>query len=312
VARKSRSKDRVNYERWMVSYADFITLLFATFVALFALSNADKDKFDEMALSLRTAFTANAPTDARVAGLRATETEIGDSPGLPGINLGRGPSTGPSRRPIASSTISGLGAQTSEGDPKIDAPPSFNVTPTPTPPGFDPGRMQSPPDGRRAPDGAGGWIPKLEEELRELVRNERRDEAIEVRRDPRGLVVSLNESIFFEPGKSFVRDESLPRLERIMALIRDRGCPVIVEGHADDRPSIVSAYASQFELTVARVSRLAQFMTERYGIDSKLVSAAGYGSTRPIASNATEVGRRKNRRVDLVIRAPEKEEGAQP
>jgi flagellar motor protein MotB len=53
-------------------------------------------------------------------------------------------------------------------------------------------------------------------------------------------------------------------------------------------------------------------MTERYGIDSKLVSAAGYGSTRPIASNATEVGRRKNRRVDLVIRAPEKEEGAQP
>ena len=51
MARKKKPEEHVNHERWLVSYADFITLLFATFTALYAISNADKEKFADMAHS---------------------------------------------------------------------------------------------------------------------------------------------------------------------------------------------------------------------------------------------------------------------
>ena len=62
MARKKKHEEHVNHERWLVSYADFITLLFAVFTALFAISNADKEKFADMAKSLRNAFSTDKPT----------------------------------------------------------------------------------------------------------------------------------------------------------------------------------------------------------------------------------------------------------
>ena len=60
MARKKKHEEHVNHERWLVSYADFITLLFATFTALFALSNADKTKLQKAAQSIKAAFASNS------------------------------------------------------------------------------------------------------------------------------------------------------------------------------------------------------------------------------------------------------------
>ena len=56
MARKHKHPEHVNHERWLVSYADFITLLFATFTALYALSKADASKAKAVADGLREAF----------------------------------------------------------------------------------------------------------------------------------------------------------------------------------------------------------------------------------------------------------------
>ncbi|MDQ3002936.1 MAG: OmpA family protein [Fibrobacterota bacterium] len=56
MARKHKHPEHVNHERWLVSYADFITLLFATFTALYALSKSDANKAKAMADGLREAF----------------------------------------------------------------------------------------------------------------------------------------------------------------------------------------------------------------------------------------------------------------
>ena len=57
VRRKKRAEGHVNHERWLVSYADFITLLFAFFVVLFASSQADKKKQAQVAEAVKAAFT---------------------------------------------------------------------------------------------------------------------------------------------------------------------------------------------------------------------------------------------------------------
>ncbi len=56
MARKQKHEEHVNHERWLVNYADFITLLFATFTALYAISNADMDKFRKLQASIKMAF----------------------------------------------------------------------------------------------------------------------------------------------------------------------------------------------------------------------------------------------------------------
>jgi chemotaxis protein MotB len=54
--RRKSDRGRVSHERWLVSYADFITLLFAFFVVLYAFSKADQKKQSEMAAAVNTAF----------------------------------------------------------------------------------------------------------------------------------------------------------------------------------------------------------------------------------------------------------------
>ena len=54
--RRKHSAPHLNHERWMVSFADFMTLLFALFVVLFAISSVDEEKLDEVADSVQTAF----------------------------------------------------------------------------------------------------------------------------------------------------------------------------------------------------------------------------------------------------------------
>src|SRR5688572_8607140 len=61
MARKHKHPEHVNHERWLVSYADFITLLFATFTALYALSKSDADKAKAVADSMREAFGTGTP-----------------------------------------------------------------------------------------------------------------------------------------------------------------------------------------------------------------------------------------------------------
>ena len=59
MAKKKQPEEHENLERWLVSYADFMTLLFATFVVLYALAQSDVDSFKNLEESLRKAFTQN-------------------------------------------------------------------------------------------------------------------------------------------------------------------------------------------------------------------------------------------------------------
>ncbi len=78
MSRKRRHKAHANHERWLVSYADFITLLFAFFVVLYASSQADKKKAAQVAASIKGAFqTLGVFTGSAVEGVGV--------PGSPGI-----------------------------------------------------------------------------------------------------------------------------------------------------------------------------------------------------------------------------------
>src|SRR5256885_5458333 len=78
MARKKKHPEHVNHERWLVSYADFITLLFAFFVVMFAASNSDQKKAGQIAQAVQVAFKEMA-----IFNPSAKVVPLYDTPGLP-------------------------------------------------------------------------------------------------------------------------------------------------------------------------------------------------------------------------------------
>lgn len=83
---RKKHSEHVNLERWLVSYADFITLLFAFFVVMYAISQADMAKFKKVSASIKAAFSAAGPvgmidTNGSAGGLTVNPLEMQDIPG---------------------------------------------------------------------------------------------------------------------------------------------------------------------------------------------------------------------------------------
>ena len=147
--------------------------------------------------------------------------------------------------------------------------------------------------------------------IRQAVENRGRplsgDSRLRLQRDSRGLVISLSEAAFFEPHGVAVKTEAFFKFERIIELLKKKNFDLQILGHTDNTAlPRSSVWQDNLELSALRASRLRQYMVRYYEFDTKTISAAGYGDTQPVASNDTAAGRRKNRRVDIVILKPDK------
>ncbi len=120
----------------------------------------------------------------------------------------------------------------------------------------------------------------------------------------------LMRQLRFESGEATIKPEGYQVLNELIAYLKTAAGDrlIRVEGHADNMeigPSLKSLYQTNWDLSKARAGGVLRYLTEKGGIDSAKLSSVGYGDTKPMTSNATEVGRQKNRRVDIVLYSPE-------
>ena len=127
-----------------------------------------------------------------------------------------------------------------------------------------------------------------------------------VAKETRISLGDLMKQLRFESGEATIKSEGYQVLDELIAYLKttagDR--QIRIEGHADNReigPSLKSLYQTNWDLSKARAGIVLRYLTEKGGIDSAKLSSVGYGDTKPLASNATEPGRQKNRRVDIVL-----------
>jgi chemotaxis protein MotB len=118
----------------------------------------------------------------------------------------------------------------------------------------------------------------------------------------RGLVVRLlTDRVVFDPGQATLKPAAVPVLTGVAhALGIDKTHPIMVEGHTDNVPISGSQFPSNWELSTARASVVVRFLIGT-GIDKYRLGAAGYANLYPVASNSTDIGRSKNRRVEIVL-----------
>lgn len=127
------------------------------------------------------------------------------------------------------------------------------------------------------------------------------NELFEISDDERGLVVSFQDDILFEPGRAVIKKESLGFLDTIAGAIAT--CPnnILIMGNTDNTPIKSDAYASNWELSVYRGLAVLEYFIDQKKINPGRFFVGGYGSTRPLHSNEDPRKRALNRRVEIIF-----------
>jgi len=112
---------------------------------------------------------------------------------------------------------------------------------------------------------------------------------------PKRKPIVLN-NIFFETNKSTLKSESFVELDSLV--MRLKGSPMVIEisGHTDN----VGSEKDNLQLSEERALAVKNYLVSK-SISAARIYSKGYGSSRPVTSNKTEEGRKKNRRVEFVI-----------
>lgn len=266
--RKKRVEEHENHERWLVSYADFITLLFAFFVVMYSVSSVNQGKYRVLSSTLDGAFKGEARTmDAIEIGDILHNKELIEK-------LMKAESGGDKIIPdLFSETKSKQTAQLVdqgiEADQKIaEANMLSQLT-----------------------DNLKGALSPLID--RDLVAVEQNDLWVEV---------ELNSNMLFGVGNAALSDEALNVLWKVARPIRNLNNSIQVEGFTDNIPINTFEYPSNWELSAARAASVVHLFA-KYGIAPERLAAVGYGEHHPVEDNASIEGRERNRRVVIVIQS---------
>jgi len=125
---------------------------------------------------------------------------------------------------------------------------------------------------------------------------------VTVTMEERGIKISINSKLLFQSGNDEIEPNSKPTIQEIgESLLLLPGNHIRVEGHTDSDPISNGLFASNWELSAARSTKVLRYLIEKSGINPKIISAVGYGQHYPLLPNTTYENKARNRRVDIVI-----------
>lgn len=119
--------------------------------------------------------------------------------------------------------------------------------------------------------------------------------------EERGLVISIQDTLFFDSGKADVKPEFQKRIVEIGKILNTIDNYIRIEGHTDNVPISNYKYMDNLDLSTARANAVLRVLQNQSNINPKRLASMGYGDQRPVADNNTDAGRARNRRVDIVV-----------
>jgi chemotaxis protein MotB len=235
MSRKNKQHaPHANHERWIVSYADFVTLLFAFFVVMFATAKADHGKAREVSAAVRAALDGTKAPTKDVSEASAIEDAARDQ-----------------REERMAKAL-------------LELLPSMEL---------------------------------LKKELKPEIQKG----TVELHMEARGLAISFKQAAFFDSGSSEVKATAVPTIGKVGEALKKIPNAVRLEGHTDNIPIHTDRFASNWDLSAARAIAVLEVLTSQFQVPRARLGVGGYAEVAPIASNDTEDGRSRNRRVDVVI-----------
>jgi len=272
--RRAPEEEHENHERWLVSYADMITVLMALFIVLFAISQIDNQKFLELRNGLAHGFgtSSTIPVD----GGSGLLTDDGEVPSPTRLDVMAAPKpvnlTGNGQGGMAEGASS---ARTAADQAATQAAAQREVA----------------------------RLVEVRERLTSALNGQGLGDRVRFRITERGLIAAVvADDVFFENASAAIQPTGRRVLDAMAPTLRDLPEEIAVEGHANHlRMSGSTLYPTNWELSAARAASVVRHLAGPGGIKATRMSAIGFGDTRPLYPVTSPEAISGNRRVDLVV-----------
>jgi chemotaxis protein MotB len=265
--KKHEEEEHENHERWLVSYADMVTLLMCLFIVLFAMSQVDKEKFAALSSGLSESF------GAPISVLPGTTPEGSVLDGLPG----------------AIDIASAIPPDPTVQDAQVDAAAAAAAAE----------RAK-----RVAAEAASAYdeLAAARAQLETALAAAGYSGAARYEIDERGLVVHIvADAVLFDAERAVLRPEGRQILDAVAPTLTGLPNVLRIEGHANHLPvSAGGPWPSNWELSGYRASTVLRYLAGD-GLPEPRMSATGYSSTRPLVPESDPTALSVNRRVDIVV-----------
>ncbi len=269
-------EEHENHERWLVTYADMITLLMVLFIVLFAMSTVEQKKFNALKSGLAAGFGQSTSV------LDGSESIL-DEPGTSAAE------------PINPNKV--------QDNPEIAQIKVDAVT-----------AAAAAANQRKYADASAEAQRLLGVRDRLLTALEAKGLASDVRTkiDGRGLTVSLvSRHVVFAANLADLSDRGRQIVDTLAPVLRQLDDKLAIEGHTNQAAGPPKYYPSDWDLSSARAVTVLRYLSERKGIPDTRLSAVGFGHIKPLVDPSRPRSQVLNKRVDIVVLSSLLEENSQ-
>jgi chemotaxis protein MotB len=272
---------------WMGTFADLMSLLMCFFVLLLSFSEMDAQKFKRLAGSLANAFGVQNKVDVTDPPKGTSIIAKEFSPGIP--------------EPTPLNVIYQNTDDFTEMSLEVDCQAEYDIQ-----------------QGEINQDAGIKTRIKMElEQLIEEAEGKAQQEAtdlakslqqqivqgeLEIETKGPNIIIRIREKGAFRSGSAELAEPYFDVIEEIQEVLSDTEGTISVEGHTDNIPIRTSRFRSNFELSSSRAVSVAMELMKGDILKRERFEVTGYAETRPLTTNESEVGRARNRRVEIVVR----------
>lgn len=256
------------HERWLVTYADMVTLLMVLFIVMFAMSTVDVEKYKALKDGLADGFGA---TPTILKGENPMEGAQGAAdPGAPSYDQLIKEIPQPARKDVSEilQKADRLRTQQQAAAAKVEVERLLKV-----------------------------WH-KIDRQLR---RNGLRQD-VRATIDERGLVVSLvSRHVVFLPDVAELTARGRRVVDTLAPVLKALPEPLELDGHTNQERVKPKYFPSDWELSLARAANVLRRIQDAHDVPARRLRATGFGHTRPLVDPARKGSQRINKRVDIVV-----------
>jgi chemotaxis protein MotB len=282
---RNRHDEQENHDRWLVSYADFITLMFAFFVVMYSISSISEGKYRVLSDSLSQIFE----NTKGVSSTFPTPVDLPIQQNIPYEQVEGSNETkktdGVKEEVIVEKTENIIKEPTEETQPLMAAEQAED-------------KLNA--DALKGEDRIKKSLGEIADDIRYELIPFIDDDLITVNNTNNKIEVEIKSEMLFTSGDARLKSEVIPVLSNLATIFSTFSNPVQVEGFTDDQPIKTAIFPSNWELSAARAASVVHLLM-RKGIKPERMSATGYAEFKPIADNTTKEGRQQNRRVMIII-----------
>lgn len=290
MAKKKPEEVKKGLDEWMGTFSDMMTLLMCFFVMLFAMSNVDEAKFDEVSQSFQQNFSI----------FKGGAKAIGD-----GVLVSNGVSQLNMLDEYINSTGKVADSDTQNTEFKENAQGEMDSKMQELAEELGASKEEIK-ELQESIQNLENEKLKLSEELAERIEESLTEnflsDQVDVTFDANCVVLTFNGAFLFDSGKADLKTEALPMLNKIGKILSKYADDNIeIEGHTDSVPLNGGRYENNDVLSSYRALAVFDYLKDNASIDPSIMKHSGRGEYEPIADNSTPEGRAKNRRVEIKI-----------